>query len=364
MAFILAPNTQETSTDPGTGDFDLDGAVTGFLAFSNGASPAGFFADGDETYYCAFQTGATPAVETGLGTFRTGPDRITDRTDGKVFKSTANDMRVNFSGTVNVLCGLPGEVLQSLLDDAAQVGFVKRTGSHVYTAVNPTSHGEGYLTLANEAAGRGHILAQLDVVAAEGSLVIGDAGGDASELVIAGAANYLRSDGSTAAWSQPPAAEVTYDDTDAPFTAPDVQDALDHLADVTSTGIADGTLFEGNIFYRMFESNLQTISDGGTFTVTHGLGQAPKLMQLWLQNNTTEFNWNPGDRILHGMWHPDSGDGSRESGCHLYINNGNTTQISCRYSNDVPVFQGLNKTTAAKVAFTNGNWRVFVRAYA
>ena len=61
MALVLKDRVKETSTTAGTGTVTLDGAVTGFQAFSA-------VGDGNSTYY-AIVDNATGAWEVGIGTY-------------------------------------------------------------------------------------------------------------------------------------------------------------------------------------------------------------------------------------------------------------------------------------------------------
>lgn len=118
----LPNHVQETSTSTGTGDFTLDGAATGFLAFGSQ------LADGTVVFYSIYDDSGN--VETGVGTYRTGPARLERDT---VYQSTNGGAKVNWvSGTKNVVVALPGSTLASLLDPAAGTGFLVRSALHTY----------------------------------------------------------------------------------------------------------------------------------------------------------------------------------------------------------------------------------------
>jgi hypothetical protein len=122
MAFKLANDVQETSTTTGTGTLTLAGAVAGFQPFSFK------FANADKCFYTIFDS--TGAYECGEGTYNAN----TLARNLVLESSNANNV-VNWSaGTRNVLCGLPGSPLASLLDPAQPNGVLVRTAKNVYTA--------------------------------------------------------------------------------------------------------------------------------------------------------------------------------------------------------------------------------------
>lgn len=97
MAFVLKDRVKETSTTTGTGVYTLDGAVTGFEAFSE-------IGDGNLTYYTC--TDGTD-FEIGVGTY-TASGTTLDRTT--ILQSSNSDTAVNWSaGTRTLFCTLPAE---------------------------------------------------------------------------------------------------------------------------------------------------------------------------------------------------------------------------------------------------------------
>jgi hypothetical protein len=93
MAFRNADRAYETSVTTGTGDYTLDGAVTGFQGFSAGVGSANsctYFATDDTNW------------EAGIGTFVTGPNRL-QRT--AVIASSNGGAAVNWgAGTRKIRC--------------------------------------------------------------------------------------------------------------------------------------------------------------------------------------------------------------------------------------------------------------------
>ena len=100
MALVLNDRVKETSTDTGTGTFDLDGAVTGFETFVAGIATT------NTTYYCIDHQGAYDEWEVGLGTVTDAtPDTLSRDT---VISSSNSDGKVDFTaGTSDVFCTFP-----------------------------------------------------------------------------------------------------------------------------------------------------------------------------------------------------------------------------------------------------------------
>ena len=100
MALVLNDRVKETSVTTGTGNLDLDGAVTGFETFVAG------IATGNTTYYCIDHQGAYDEWEVGLGTVTdASPDTLSRDT---VISSSNSDGKVDFTaGTLDVFCTFP-----------------------------------------------------------------------------------------------------------------------------------------------------------------------------------------------------------------------------------------------------------------
>jgi hypothetical protein len=121
MALIVADRVQETSTTTGTGNFTLDGAVTGFRAFSS------VLATADTTYYTiADQGGAN--WEVGLGTF-TSPSTLARTT---ILSSSNAGSAVNFTaGSKAVFITYPAG--RSVLSNSSGVVPVTAGGTNAAT---------------------------------------------------------------------------------------------------------------------------------------------------------------------------------------------------------------------------------------
>lgn len=97
MAFILKDRVKETSTTTGTGTYTLDGAVTGFEAFSE-------VGDGNLTYYAC--TDGTD-FEIGVGTYTASGTTLARTT---ILQSSNSDNAVSWTaGTRTLFCTLPAE---------------------------------------------------------------------------------------------------------------------------------------------------------------------------------------------------------------------------------------------------------------
>jgi hypothetical protein len=98
MAFILSDRVRETTTSPGTGTVTLNGALTGYQAFS-----AGIGANNTTYYVIADQQGSN--WEVGVGTLGAGGTTLVRTT---VLSSSNSNSLVNFtSGTQDVFCDYP-----------------------------------------------------------------------------------------------------------------------------------------------------------------------------------------------------------------------------------------------------------------
>lgn len=122
MAFKLPENVQETTITTGTGTITLAGAVSGYYPFSSQLS------NGDTTFYAILDT---VDIEVGIGTYdnSTGQQMTRD----SVIYSTNGNALVNWgAGTRNVIIGLPGASLASLLTPGSANGLLAQTAERTY----------------------------------------------------------------------------------------------------------------------------------------------------------------------------------------------------------------------------------------
>lgn len=105
----LASFVLETSTNPGTGSFTLNGAAADRVSFATA------FPNGGSVYY--FADDGTQA-EWGVGTLTVGSPNTLARTT--IIGTTAGSTSaLKFSGRVNVYCEVPGERLPTLEADGS-----------------------------------------------------------------------------------------------------------------------------------------------------------------------------------------------------------------------------------------------------
>ncbi len=109
-----------------------------------------------------------------------------------------------------------------------------------------------------------------------------------------------------------------------------------------------------------YESPGQTITSAGALPLAHGLGIAPKLVQVWLKCLTAEGGYSIGDTLptTVGIGLNASTPSSSTSIVPDSVN------LNIRYSNAANVFGIINKTTGAYFGITNGNWNAIFRAWA
>lgn len=105
-----------------------------------------------------------------------------------------------------------------------------------------------------------------------------------------------------------------------------------------------------------YESAPQTITTNGTLTLTHGLGDTPSLVMVFLRNLNAEAGYSPGDIIAMNIL---GGDVVR--GVSLITT---STSLIIRYANSAQVYAGLNAATGGSTGFTNANWQAIFRAWA
>lgn len=148
------------------------------------------------------------------------------------------------------------------------------------------------------------------------------------------------------------------------------------LTGISTSGIADGSITADKLastlnlsgktitlppantpaFTREFTSSELTIANGGGGTIAHGLGAAPKLIQVLLICKTAEQGYSIGDTVVWGaFWQ------AQDRGLSV---GGDATNIAYRYAAQNTPFSYLNKSTGASSALTNANWRVIIKAWA
>lgn len=108
---------------------------------------------------------------------------------------------------------------------------------------------------------------------------------------------------------------------------------------------------------KEYVSAEQSITAAGSFTLSHGLGTKPKIIEFSLVCKTAEGGYAIGDEV---RW---SGTeyvgGTTTEGPVLVVT---SSQIVGKWGNTAPII--VNKTTGANFIVTPANWRLIVRAYA
>lgn len=105
-----------------------------------------------------------------------------------------------------------------------------------------------------------------------------------------------------------------------------------------------------------YESAEQSITFGGTITLTHGLGRRPYIVQLWLVNKTTDLGWAVGD--WYGPVAAETFSDGANNGVGVATT---TTQIKIVYgASGIAI---LNATTGVRGVIDVADWRLVARAF-
>lgn len=109
-----------------------------------------------------------------------------------------------------------------------------------------------------------------------------------------------------------------------------------------------------------FTSSDQTITDGGTLTLAHGLGATPKFVDFYLVCQTAEFGYSAGDIIVPR----NTSAGTDNTGFTAKVDGTNVKVIFANRSGaSAPVFWAVrNDGTGTDSLLTNANWKLRVYA--
>lgn len=107
-----------------------------------------------------------------------------------------------------------------------------------------------------------------------------------------------------------------------------------------------------------YVSSDQTITSAGLLTLAHSLGQAPKIINLYLVCATAEAGWAIGDVILVSNNNTSTAE-NRHTAAYF-----DATNVYIRFASATSCFTVANKGTGAPVVVTNANFRLRVRAFA
>ena len=103
-------------------------------------------------------------------------------------------------------------------------------------------------------------------------------------------------------------------------------------------------------------SAAQTVTTAGSLTLAHGLGEAPKLIMVFLTCLTAEAGYAVGDIFL---MNPQLTGGSAGITCMF-----DATNLTVRFANVTAVLNAHHKTTGTNTVLTNANWSITFRAFA
>lgn len=111
-------------------------------------------------------------------------------------------------------------------------------------------------------------------------------------------------------------------------------------------------------FKAFYESPPQTITAAGTLSLTHGLGSAPTLVALFLQNITSELGYNSGDIVTMPAGVIDA---NASYGTAIKLT---STTIEAKYGSAASVYYINSFATGVVTNITPANWRTIFRAWA
>lgn len=107
-------------------------------------------------------------------------------------------------------------------------------------------------------------------------------------------------------------------------------------------------------FAAFFESAANSYTNAGLLTLAHGIGRAPKFVQMIFQNVTAEHGYSPGDQVFVY-----AGEGpAANRGTGVYVD---STNVYVRIASSG--IEVVNKTTGGQGICTVANWAVVVRAW-
>lgn len=113
-------------------------------------------------------------------------------------------------------------------------------------------------------------------------------------------------------------------------------------------------------FTKSYESAQQTITSSGLLTLAHGMGVAPKVVQLFLVCQVAELNYSVGDVLSLSAAGLASGT-TADRGVSAVSD---ATNITIRLGGNLNSLIAVNKLNGNSVSLTNANWKLVVRAWA
>ncbi len=118
--------------------------------------------------------------------------------------------------------------------------------------------------------------------------------------------------------------------------------------------ILDGSTGIGKSFF----STGQTITSAGLITLSHFLGEEPKIITYTLQCTTAEHNYSIGDRIDIDL------NNTTDSTDRFNSVRKTSTQIRFRFSSVGTSFIYADANTGVAASLTNARWELYIGAFA
>lgn len=134
----------------------------------------------------------------------------------------------------------------------------------------------------------------------------------------------------------------------------------DNDTSIATTAFVTAAVGASAIFTKQYQSANQTITSGGTLSLSHGLGAVPKFVMIELVCLTAEFGYSVGDVIEYSNVNTSS---TANVAWGVVISKTSTT-LGVTYGNNAQVFGIFRKDTGAPANLTNTNWQMVVRAFA
>ena len=110
-------------------------------------------------------------------------------------------------------------------------------------------------------------------------------------------------------------------------------------------------------FSKSYVSPQQTIAAGGALSLTHGLGELPKIVTAVLVCTTAEHGYSINDQVIVGYGPQNTVD----NGIAVIIG---TTAVDVKFGAAASSLRVLHKTAGTNQGITNASWRLVIRAYA
>ena len=113
------------------------------------------------------------------------------------------------------------------------------------------------------------------------------------------------------------------------------------------------------IFTKTYTSGEQTISGGGTLSLTHSLGGYPEIVRVYVICKIAEYGYSIGDRLEVSIALNQS-IGAAETAMSFRTT---STQILIKYGLTTTPITAIRLDTGNGIYLTNANWRLVVKAF-